>query len=489
VLPVERDDRSVDLDHDRCYRAVLARDPRFDGRFITAVVTTGIYCRPSCPTPVLPEARNVRFYPSAAAAQAAGFRACKRCRPDATPGSPDWAARTDLAARAVRLIAEGAVDREGVTGVARRLGVSARHLQRVLHAELGAGALALARAQRAQTARILLETTALPVATIAFAAGFSSIRQFNDTVREVFDATPTALRAAARPRTGEGELVLRLAVRLPFDPAVLAFHGRRAVPGVEAWDGETYTRTLRLPRGTGAVAVTWAGDHVRARLRLGAVADLPAAVAATRRLLDLDADPVAVDEVLATDPAFAPLIAARPGVRVPGAIDGEELLVRAILGQQVSVAAATTAAARLAAELGEEVGGDGPGRLFPSGAAIAAVDPASLPMPRARARTLVAAARALADGEVRLDAGADRSASLERLAALEGIGPWTLAYVALRAGDPDAWPGTDLGLRRAAPALGLPDDPRALATAAEAWRPWRSYAAVRLWTTLEGAQP
>ena len=439
-----------------------------------------------------PKRSNMRFYPTAAAAQTAGFRACKRCRPDATPGSPAWNSRADLVGRAMRLIADGVVDREGVAGLAHRLGYSERHLTRQLTVEVGAGPLALARAQRAQTARLLIETTDLSFAELAFAAGFSSIRQFNDTVRDVFASTPSALRnAAQRPRAdavGAGTLSLRLPYRRPFDPAsVFSFLGTRAVPGVESWDGTTYRRTLRLPNGTGIVALTPADGYVACTLQLDALADLTAAVARARRVADLDADPVAVAEVLGGDALLAPLVAAAPGRRVPGTVDGAELAVRAVLGQQVSVAGARTLAGRLVQACGTplDAPADGLTHLFPTSAALAAIDPALLAMPAARGRALLGLCDALVDGTLTIDPGVDRAELDRRLRSLPGIGPWTTSYIALRAlGDPDAFLPTDLGVRHALERLGAAGDPGAAATAAERWRPWRSYALMHLWSSL-----
>jgi AraC family transcriptional regulator of adaptative response / DNA-3-methyladenine glycosylase II len=478
----------VDLDFDRCYAALESRDPRFDGQFVAGVRTTGVYCRASCPTPIHPKRANVAFFRTAAAAQRAGLRACKRCRPDASPGAPEWDVRGDLAARAMRLIADGLVDRAGVRGLAAALDVSERHLHRVLEAAVGAPPLALARSQRAQTARTLIETTDLPFSEIALAAGFGSIRQFNETVREVFAASPTDLRRARRdgePRA-PGRLALRLAVRRPYDGAgILRWLAARAVAGVEEIDGGAYRRTLRLPGGTGTVALEPDGDHVRATLRLDTVADLAAAVSRCRRLLDLDADPGAYAAVLAADPALGPRVAANPGLRAPGAVDAEESAVRAVLGQQVSLAAARTLAARLVAACGAALREpDGPlTHAFPAPAAIAdgsAV--AAVGMPAARQRTLRELCRRLSEGEIVLSGGADRAEVRRRLLAIPGIGPWTADYVGLRAlGDPDAFPAGDLGLRRAARALGLPGDAAGLESHAERWRPWRRYAAQHLW--------
>jgi AraC family transcriptional regulator of adaptative response / DNA-3-methyladenine glycosylase II len=474
-------DGPVIEDQDRCYRAVLSRDRRFDGVFYTGVLTTGIYCRPSCPA-VTPHRRNVRFFVSAAAAQTAGLRACKRCRPDTTPGSPEWDVRADVAGRAMRLINDGVVERSGVPGLAARLGYSERQLNRVLVASLGAGALALARARRAHTARILVETTAMPLADVAFAAGFASVRQFNDTFRATYAATPSALRSRS-PGAASGDLTLRLAVREPFDgPALLDFLAVRAVPGVEEVVGGTYRRTLDLPHGPGVVALTPEPAAVRCALRLHDLADLPVAVERCRRLLDLDADPLAVLDALGDDPVVGPLVRKRPGLRVPGHVSGAELAVRAVLGQQVSVAGARTLAGRLVAAYGTPLPvPDGSlTHLFPSAAALATASP--LPLPAARATALTTLAAAVASGALDVDRGVDRAAVSAALLALPGIGPWTASYVALRAlGDPDAFLPTDLGVRHAVAALAPGLAPAALA---EAWRPWRSYALMHLWTSL-----
>jgi AraC family transcriptional regulator of adaptative response / DNA-3-methyladenine glycosylase II len=475
-------------DFERCYWAVLSRDPRFDGWFYGAVTSTGIYCRPSCPA-ITPKRENMRFYPTAAAAQQAGFRACKRCRPDASPGSPEWDMRADVVARAMRLIADGTIDRDGVPGLAGRLGYSVRQLQRMLLAEVGAGPLAIARAQRAQTARVLIETSALAMTEVAFAAGFSSVRQFNDTIRAVFASSPSELRRRTRSRVqapGAGALDLRLPFRRPLCPDNLFGHlAATAVPGVEEVRGETYRRTLRLPSGPGIVELTPHPEHVGCRLRLSDLRDLATAIARCRWLLDLDADPAAVDERLAADPALAATVRAAPGRRVPRCVDGGELAIRAVLGQQVSTAAARTHAARLVQCHGEAVS-DPDGsltHLFPAPAAIAAAEPA---MPLARRRTLSALALALAEQRVSLQPGCDRDEALAQLAGLPGFGPWTLGVIAMRAlGDPDAFPAGDLGVRRAAQALGLPASPAALSARSAVWRPWRAYAVQYLWSASE----
>ncbi|GAA2658596.1 AlkA N-terminal domain-containing protein [Streptomyces vastus] len=482
---------AMHTDTERCVRAVQSKDARFDGWFYTAVLTTRIYCRPSCPV-VPPKPENMTFYPSAAACQQAGFRACKRCRPDTSPGSPEWNQRADLVARAMRLIGDGVVDREGVTGLATRLGYSTRQIERQLLAELGAGPLALARAQRAHTARLLIETTPVPMAEIAFAAGFSSIRTFNDTVREVFALAPSELRArvpknrANSPGT-PGVLALRLPFRAPLNPDNLFGHlAATAVPGVEEWRDGAYRRTLRLPYGHGVVALTPKSDHIGCRLSLSDMRDLTVAISRCRRMLDLDADPVAVDDQLRTDPLLAPLVDKAPGRRVPRTVDEAEFAMRAVLGQQVSTAAARTHTARLVTAHGETVDDPEGGltHLFPSAQALAALDPASLAMPATRRTTFTTLVRQLADESLHLGVESDWEETRARLLTLPGFGPWTVDVIAMRAlGDPDAFLPTDLGVRRAAGELGLPSTPAALTARAAAWQPWRAYAVQYLWAT------
>ncbi|WP_053660456.1 DNA-3-methyladenine glycosylase 2 family protein [Micromonospora sp. NRRL B-16802] len=499
----------MEMDFERCYRAVDSRDQRFDGWFYTGVTSTGIYCRPSCPA-TTPKRQNVRFFPSAAAAQGAGLRACRRCRPDAAPGSPEWDVRADVVGRAMRLIADGVVDRDGVPGLAVRLGYTERHLHRMLRAEMGAGPLALARAQRAQTARILIETTDLGMTEVAFAAGFGSVRQFNDTIREVYASAPSGLRTArGRPElaTGAGTITLRLAYRPPLHArALLDFLAVRALPGVDEVRDGTYHRGLRLPHGSGQVALTPADGYVAATLRLTDMRDLAPAVARCRRLLDLDADPTAVDAALAADPALAPVVAAEPGIRLPRSVDGFEMAVRAIVGQQVSVTSARTTVTRLLLAArplprpgdhevdgpdgdrtprqphdhrGGEAGGESGGG-FLGAEEILELPDSAFGMPVRRRETIRGLARAVVDGTVDLAPGGDREETVRQLLALPGIGPWTANYLAMRAlGDPDVLLDTDLAVRRGAAALGLPDT--TLAAHAERWRPWRSYATIRLW--------
>ncbi|NMM25387.1 MAG: DNA-3-methyladenine glycosylase 2 family protein [Phycicoccus sp.] len=501
-------------DTEACERAIRSRDARFDGWFICAVVTTGIYCRPSCPA--RPHLKNLRFYPSAAAAQQAGFRACKRCRPDASPGSPEWNVRSDLIARAMRLIGDGVVDREGVTGLASRLGYSVRQIQRELTAEVGAGPLALARAQRAQTARVLIETSALPMSDVAFAAGFASIRAFNDTVQDVFALSPTALRVGAIRRTGKGStrgapnlsgldlaapdlsapdlsaatagaMSLRLPFRKPFCPDNLFGHlVATAVPGVEEWRAGAYRRTIRLPHGHAVVALKPTPDHVACQISLTDQRDLASAISRCRWMLDLDSDPVAVDAVLSQDPLMAKLVAGTPGRRVPRTVDPDEFAVRAVLGQQVSTAAARTHAGRLVRAYGDPVPDPHGGltHLFPTPQVLAAMDPADLAMPQSRRRTMMGLVEELAQGRLDLGLGADWREARSKLNGLHGFGPWTVESIAMRSlGDPDAFLAGDLGIRLAAEHLGMPGTPRTLTAHSQLWRPWRSYAVQYLWAT------
>jgi AraC family transcriptional regulator of adaptative response / DNA-3-methyladenine glycosylase II len=469
------------VDTERGYRAVASRDTRFDGQFILAVRTTGIYCRPSCPA-TTPKRRNVEFYATAAAAQAAGYRACRRCLPDAVPGSPEWNLRADLAGRAMRLISDGIVEREGVTGLATRLGYSERHVTRMLTAELGASPLALARAHRAHSARLLIETTTLSFADVAFAAGFASIRQFNDTIRAVFGTTPTQLRVGAkrrRPTSTAGKVSLRLAFRQPLDAAgLLSFFSARAVAGVEEVTSE-YARTLRLPHGTGIARLIPQDNHIDCTLRLSDMRDLGSAVSRLRRLFDLDADPCAVDELLASDPALAPSVLATPGIRVPGSVDGPEIVLRALIGQQISVAAARTTLSTLTAALGEPlVLPDGSlTTLFPTASAIAEHGAEVLTGPRKRIDTVIAISSAIASGDLDVHVGADPDLLAAKLESFAGVGPWTSSYVRMRVlGAPDILLPGDVALRNGAANLGID-----LAAQSAAWRPWRSYAGMHLW--------
>lgn len=491
---VFRADDSPIPTRERCLRAVASRDARFDGWFYTAVASTGIYCRPSCAART-PKAANMHFYASAAAAQAAGYRACKRCRPNASPGSPEWDLRADAVGRAMRLIADGLVDRAGVSGLASNLGYSERHVHRMLTQAVGAGPIALARAARAQNARVLLETTDLPIGEVAFAAGFASVRQFNETMRDIHGATPSELRRSRRrpPAAIGAGLVLRLPAREPFDFArIRDFLAARAVVGVESNAGDELSRSLRLAGGAGVVHLSGADAAVIARFELDDLRDLGSALERVRRLLDLDADPEACDELLCEDPRLRANVRKIPGIRVAGAVDGAEIAFRAVLGQQISVRAASNAAARLTAMCGEPLkrpAGEVTA-LFPSAAAVAAIDPATLKMPQARARALVSLAGALAGGTIDLDGSQDRAEVRAGLLALPGIGDWTAQYIAMRAlRDPDAFLPSDLGVRHGLEALGLETSPRAALATAERWRPYRAYALQHLWALASVNQP
>ncbi|TQJ29597.1 Ada metal-binding domain-containing protein [Microbacterium sp. SLBN-146] len=480
---------SPGMTFDERYRAIDSRDARFDGQFVTAVRSTGIYCRPSCPART-PKPSNVTFYPTSAAAHEAGYRACKRCLPEAAPGSPLWNVRGDTAGRAMRLIADGVVEREGVPGLARRLGYSPRHLTRLLTAELGAGPLALSRAHRAQTARMLLVGTDLPASHVAFSAGFSSVRQFNDTVREVFGMPPLELRARRRAKDSTasvpGAIDLVLPHRGPLDAdGLFAWMAARAVAGVEDATTSSFSRFIRLPGGPAWFELRLDSEgRVRLRARLTQLADLSALVSRARRLFDLDADPLAVDGELSRHPELTPLVAGLPGIRVPGAADPHEMLIRAMIGQQITVVAARTALTALAAALGEPAGDLG-GRLFPTMSAIAERGAEVLRGPGARIRAVTGAAAALAAGTLTLTPGDDGPEQRAALLAMPGIGPWTADYVRMRVlGDPDVFLPGDVAVRAGAGAVGLPAEPRTLTAWAARTAPWRSYLTAHLWRAV-----
>ncbi|MFC7382480.1 DNA-3-methyladenine glycosylase 2 family protein [Sphaerisporangium rhizosphaerae] len=574
------------LDFDSCYRAASARDMRFDGRFYTAVTSTGIYCRPICPART-PARRNVRFYRHAAAAEAAGFRPCRRCRPELSPGDPGWDVAADLVGRALRLIDDGVADEYGVAGLAQRLHVTERHLLRLFTARLGAGPLAVARTRRLLLAKQLLTETALPITDVAFAAGFGSVRQFNATMKEAYGFAPSELRTSngplaaarrapapraaghaapetrhsagpaadrdaqstrpgdaqgARPgdaqdaRLGDAQgvrlataaeppaaLTLRLNHRAPYDAAtLLGFLAARAIPGMEEASPSGYRRAVT----GGSITLTPADGHVKLSVTLDDTRHLAKIVSRCRRLLDLDADPVAIADALGATTLRA-LVATRPGLRVPGAFDGFELAVRAVVGQQVSVAGARTLLGRIVARAGTPArptppgggiarptpptdaterstpptdmttrstppadatqwstpsaggaGADGPFLLFPTAERLAEADLSGLGLTGRRVATLKALAEKTAAGELDLDAGADPAETAARLMEIPGIGPWTTGYIVMRAlRDPDAWPDGDLGLRRAMRALDIAEDD------VERWRPWRAYAAMHLWSS------
>lgn len=467
-------------DAESLYRAVASRDRRFDGRFVLGVTSTGIYCRPSCPART-PKPANVRYFALPAAAVAAGFRACRRCRPDRVSARPHIVDETGVAERALTLIGQGVVDDAGVAGLAARLAVSERHLHRLLVTSVGTGAFGLAQARRAQTARTLLEQTTLPVTDVAFAAGFGSLRQFNDVMRAEYGASPTELRRRPtkpdRPADA-GSLALRLPVTVPWDGRrLLAFLGARAVAGMEQHDGRRYTRTLRTSSGPAVLSLEPGDDAVHVLVTASNLGVVGPAMVAVRRLCDLAADIEAVESGLSGVRVMREMVRERPGLRVPGAVDGWEILVRAIVGQQVSVAAARTLLGRITERCGETVEGiavtgGSVNRLFPSAEDVAVADLDGLGLTGRRSATLRAAAEAAAIGVLLLEPGDDLHEARRRLVELSGVGPWTAEYVAMRAlADPDAWPGTDLVLARAASGIDV-----------DRLRPWRAYAAVHLWT-------
>lgn len=470
-------------------KARLARDPRFDGRFFVGVLSTGVYCRPVCRVR-MPAAENVRFYASAAAAMDAGFRPCLRCRPEAAPGTPAWGGTSATVSRGLRLIQEGAMDDGDVASLADRLGVTDRHLRRLFLQHVGVTPLRVAETRRLLLAKQMLTETSLRMTDIAMAAGYGSVRSFNAHIRRVFGRTPTELRgrhASGGGHPGSG-LVLTLGYREPFDWAgLLAFIERRATPGVEMVLGSEYKRSVRVGGSTGLLTVGPAVDQpaLVCRLDLSAAAPLLAVVATIRRMFDLEADPVAIVSALGRDPDIGALVRENPGQRLPGAWDPFEAAVRAIVGQQVSVAGATTVMGRIVAQYGEDLpdpGDDGPARLFPTPAALAELDDAHMPMPRVRAGAIRELATRIANGAIRLDAATAPEVLREQLTQIKGIGPWTAQYVTMRAlADPDAFLASDLILMRIARERFGDPSAAALEARAESWRPWRAYAGLHMW--------
>ncbi len=475
-------------EEDRLYRAMESRDARFDGRFFICVRTTGIYCRPICSVRT-PMRKNVRFVPTAAAAEAAGFRPCRRCRPEAAPGTPAWIGTPAVVSRALRLVSGGFLDHHGVPALAQRVGIGERQLRRLVQEHLGAPVLSIALARRVHFARRLLDETDLPMTEIAFAAGFGSVRSFNQALRKTFGGSPTELRQ----RRGKGSpvsshgITLRLAYRPPLDwDAILAFLAPRATPGVEAVENGVYRRTIRFGghEGTIAVASLDDGRHLELTVDAAPGPGLLEVVERARDLFDLAADPHAILTHLRRDPDLRSVLGRRNSIRVPGAWDGFELAIRAILGQQVTVRGATTLTGRLADRFGSRRAGAEAGGLdviFPTPAALADAEVESIGLPRARARTLRGIARAVIEDPALLDPARDSRETMRRLRALPGIGDWTAQYVAMRAlREPDAFPAGDLGLRKIL-GNGAPLHERQLAERAESWRPWRSYAAMAIW--------
>ena len=482
------------LDAAACYRALASRDARFDGRFFTGVTTTGVYCRPVCPART-PAAANVRFYPCAAAAEADGFRPCRRCRPDTAPGTPAWEGAPVTVARGLRLIRDGVLDDEGIDAFAARLGLGARQVRRLFETHVGASPSDIARLRRVHFARALLDDRSMRLADVAFAAGFQSVRQFNHAFRQTFKAAPRTLRASGRPAppdAGDSAIVMRLAFRPPLDLSwLMSLLAGRAAPGVEAVEDGAYRRTVGVGGASGWIDVRGveAGGalrHVEIRASASLAPHLMRVASSVRRVFDLDADPDTIRRALATEPRMARLVAARPGLRVPGAWHPWEIATRAIVGQQISVEAATTIVGRVVERVGGPVATPFPAltRLFPEAAAVAGADLTNIGMPGRRVDTLKRFAAGVADGTIRLEVTGSPDDTVRALCAVPGIGPWTAEYIALRAlGEPDAFPAGDLGLRKAL-GNGVPAPELEVAAAAEAWRPWRGYAAMYLWASL-----
>ena len=481
----------MDMDRTACYRAISTRDARFDGRLFVGVKTTGIYCRPICPART-PKFENVSFYASAAAAQEAGFRPCLRCRPETSPDLAFWRGTSNTVSRALALIEAGGLDDADVEGLADRLGVGARQLRRLFRQHVGASPIAVAQTRRVLLAKQLIHETTLPMAEVAMASGFNSVRRFNETFQQLFGRAPASLRRIReRGKREAGALSVHLAYRPPYDwDAMLSFLAARAIPGVERVLDNVYRRSIAIGAASGVLSVAPADrNRVNVTVRFPNMAALPSIIARVRRVFDLAADPDMIGAHLAQDPVLAPLVAARPGLRVPGAWDGFELAVRAIFGQQITVPAATKLLGKLVlahgAVLPEEMRGvDGLTHVFPSPACLAGVD-LGLGMPRARLTAVTSLATALVADPAIFSPGAGLDAAIAKLRALPGIGEWTAQYIAMRElREPDAFPAADIGLMRA---LATPDGrrptPSELLTLAERWRPWRAYAALHLWAS------
>jgi AraC family transcriptional regulator of adaptative response / DNA-3-methyladenine glycosylase II len=498
----------MDLDPDVCYRAIQTRDARFDGRLFVAVKTTGIYCRPVCPART-PLRQNVTFHASAASAQEAGYRACLRCRPETSPQLGAWNGASNTVSRALALIEAGALDSSSEDGgdvetLAERVGVGGRQLRRLFLQHLGATPIGVAQTRRVLLAKQLIHETDLPMGEVALAAGFGSVRRFNETFQQLYDRPPAALRRRKAPISPPGEAIsLTLRYRPPYDwDGMLAFLAMRAIPGVEHVDGNVYRRVIALDGAAGTIAVTpIGGDRLSVAVRFPKPSALPRILARVRGVFDLSADPVGIGEVLSRDPDLARMVLLRPGLRVPGAWDGFELAVRAILGQQITVVQARKLAGDLVAAHGEPLAETSPGlgaepgltHAFPSAERLAAADLSGMKMPGARIRCLSAMAAAIAADPNLLAPNASLTEIVARLRALPGIGEWTAQYIAMRQlREPDAFPAADVALMRAlADADGVRPTAEKLLARAEAWRPWRAYAALHLWASLadEGAPP
>ncbi len=485
----------MDLDFEACRRAFVTRDPRFDGRIFGAVRTTGIYCRPICPART-PKPQNMTFYPTAAAAQEASYRPCLRCRPEASPDLGAWRGTSNTVSRALALIEGGALDGGDVEALANRLGVGERQLRRLFRQHLGASPVSVAQTRRVLLAKQLIQETRLPMSEVALASGFGSVRRFNETFQQLFGRPAGALR---RSRQAETPAANGITVRLPYKPpydwaAMIRFLGDRAIAGVERVEPGRYARTLSIGGVCGVVVVSPRQDGaLSAEIHFPDMKALPAVIARVRRVFDLSADPTLIGAHLSQDPALAPLIALRPGLRAPGAWDGFELAVRAILGQQITVTAARNLAAKLVATYGEPIEDPvaarlGLTRVFPSPHRLIGQDIASLGMPRARGAALEGLARTVAADPTIFTPRADLESAIAALKALPGVGEWTAQYIALRElREPDAFPQADIGLMRAmADEAGLRPTADQLLARSAAWRPWRAYAAQHLWAADPG---
>ena len=462
-----------------CERARQSRDPRFDGRFIVAVLTTGIYCRPVCPAR-MPAEDNVRYFQTPAAAQEAGFRPCLRCRPETARRLPEWTLNSQTVIRGLRLIDAGFLDEHDLDALAEELSLSTRHLNRLFNTELGASAKGLAKVRRVQLAKRLIDHSAMPFADVALSSGYRSVRRFNDEIRSTYGRSPRALRnsgargsgARSAATSGAGErLQLTLPVREPYHADwIFGFLRQRGLPGLEEVDGWTYRRAL-FDKGEAAgwLAVTWESGALQLSVPCEAVGNLGDLLQRVRRIFDLDADPLVLESALAADARLAAVLQRDPGLRVPGAWDGFETAVRAVLGQQVSVARATGLAQQMCTRFGAGA--------FPTPGQLIDADVVALGMPRKRADAIRAVARGVLDGTLQLDESVDAQVLFETLCAIPGIGPWTAGYVGMRvARDPDAFPDNDWVVLKV-----LEASPAQSRRLAEAWRPWRAYAVMYLW--------
>jgi AraC family transcriptional regulator, regulatory protein of adaptative response / DNA-3-methyladenine glycosylase II len=489
----------MDMDEDACYRAIATRDRRFDGRLFVAVTTTGIYCRPFCPAPT-PKRKNVRFFHTAAAAQAAGFRPCLRCRPETSPDLAFWHGSSNTVTRALGLIEAGALDDANVATLAARLGVGERQLRRLFRQHLGASPISIAQTRRILLAKQLIHDTRLPMTEIALAAGFGSVRRFNEIFQQLYRRPPRALRrrgVSDAPVGTMGSVAVRLGYRPPYDwDAILSFLRARAIPGIEVVSSDRYARTIAIGGERGTLVVEPAtADLLKATVRFPNLGSLPAIIARVRRVFDLAADPVAIGAHLSQDPILAPLVAVRPGLRVPGAWDGFELAVRAILGQQITVAAATRLAGNLVSAYGERLADSAAldqrlTHVFPTPQQLAGSDLAALGMPKSRRMALSSLAAALVADPLIFGPRRSLEEAIAQLRALAGVGEWTAQYIAMRElREPDAFPAADVGLMRAMSDGGVRPSPAELLAHAERWRPWRAYAALHLWASEPHATP